>query len=53
MLALTAGDPEYQPGFEEVDTSLRACVPFYGVYDLTDQHGLQAQPGIDRSSGAW
>ena len=48
MLALTAGDPAYQPGFEEVDTSLRACVPFYGVYDLTNQHGLQAQPGIDK-----
>jgi acetyl esterase/lipase len=48
MLALTAGDPTYQPGFEEVDTSLRACVPFYGVYDLTNQHGLQAQPGIDK-----
>jgi acetyl esterase/lipase len=51
MLALTAGDPEYQPGFEEVDTSVRACVPFYGVYDLTNQFGLQAQPGIDRFFG--
>ena len=35
MVALTAGDPEYQPGFEDVDTSVRACVPFYGVYDLS------------------
>jgi acetyl esterase/lipase len=51
LLALTAGEPEYQPGFEEVDTSLRACVPFYGVYDLTDQYGLQAQPGIDSFFG--
>jgi acetyl esterase/lipase len=51
MLALTAGDPEYQPGFEEVDTSLRACVPFYGVYDLTNEYGLQAQPGIDSFFG--
>jgi acetyl esterase/lipase len=51
MLALTAGAPEYQPGFEEVDTSLRACVPFYGVYDLSNQHGLQAQPGIDSFFG--
>jgi dipeptidyl aminopeptidase/acylaminoacyl peptidase len=48
MLALTAGDPEYQPGFESVDTSVRACVPFYGVYDFTDQYGLQAQAGITR-----
>ena len=51
LLALTAGDPEYQPGFEEVDTSLRACVPFYGVYDLTDQYRLQAQPGLDSFFG--
>jgi acetyl esterase/lipase len=51
MLALTAGAPEYQPGFEDVDTSVRACVPFYGVYDLTDQYGLQAQPGIDSFFG--
>ena len=51
MLALTSNDPAYQPGFEEVDTSLRACVPFYGVYDLTDQHGLHAQQGIDAFFG--
>jgi len=47
LLALTPGDPEYQPGFESVDTSIRACVPFYGVYDFTDHYGLHAQPGID------
>ena len=29
-------DPDYQPGFEEADTSLAAVVPFYGIYDLTD-----------------
>jgi acetyl esterase/lipase len=47
MLALTAGDPEYQPGFESVDTTVRACVPFYGVYDFTNHYGLQSQPGLD------
>ncbi|HVS67621.1 MAG TPA: alpha/beta hydrolase [Mycobacteriales bacterium] len=36
MVALTANDPKYQPGFEDVDTSVRACVPFYGVYDLAN-----------------
>ncbi len=41
MLALTANDPEYQPGFEEVDTSVSACVPLYGVYDLLDRHGYR------------
>lgn len=39
MVALTANDPEYQPGFEDVDTSVRACVPFYGIYDLTNTFG--------------
>jgi acetyl esterase/lipase len=37
LTALTAGEPAYQPGFEEADTSVQACVPFYGVYDLTDR----------------
>src|SRR4051794_34446689 len=39
MLALTAGDESLQPGFEEVDTSVQACVPHYGVYDFTDESG--------------
>jgi acetyl esterase/lipase len=36
MVALTANDPRYQPGFEAVDTSVDACVPFYGAYDLAN-----------------
>lgn len=36
MVALTAGTAEFQPGFEDVDTSVRAAVPFYGVYDLVE-----------------
>jgi acetyl esterase/lipase len=51
MLALTAGDREYQPGFESVDTSVRACVPFYGVYDFSDHYGLQIQAGLDSFIG--
>ena len=35
LLALSAGDRAFQPGFEELDTSVQACVPFYGVMDLT------------------
>ena len=35
LLALSAGDPAFQPGFEGVDTSVQACVPFYGVMDMT------------------
>jgi acetyl esterase/lipase len=35
LAALTANDPRFQPGFENADTSVRAAVPFYGVYDFT------------------
>ena len=35
LLALSDGDPAFQPGFEDADTSVQACVPFYGVMDLT------------------
>ena len=41
MLALTPGEPDWQPGFEDEDTSVDACLPFYGVYDLTgDPDGM-------------
>ena len=39
MVALTANDPEYQPGFEDVDTTVQAAVPVYGVYDFTNRLG--------------
>jgi acetyl esterase/lipase len=42
MLALTANDPRYQPGFESVDTTVQACVPFYGAYDLANLLGTKA-----------
>lgn len=48
LVALTANRPEYQPGFEAVDTSVRACVPFYGVYDFTDRHRHYRNPGLAR-----
>jgi acetyl esterase/lipase len=35
LAALTSGDPAFQPGFEDDDTSLDACIPFYGVMDMT------------------
>ncbi|HEV3366038.1 MAG TPA: alpha/beta hydrolase [Acidimicrobiales bacterium] len=35
LLALTPNDPEWQPGFEDLDASVDACLPFYGVYDMT------------------
>jgi len=39
LAALTANDPVFQPGFEDADTSVRAAVPLYGVYDLLDRAG--------------
>jgi acetyl esterase/lipase len=39
LAALTPGDPEYQPGFEDADTSVAGCVPFYGVYDMAGLTG--------------
>ena len=48
LVALTANCAEYQPGFEHVDTSVRACVPFYGVYDFTDRHKHYRNPGLLR-----
>ncbi|MBW2698973.1 MAG: alpha/beta hydrolase [Deltaproteobacteria bacterium] len=47
MLALTANDPEYQPGFEDVDTRVDSAVPFYGVYDFSNHYRLQAGGGMD------
>jgi acetyl esterase/lipase len=41
LMALTANDPRLQPGFEDVDTSVAAAVPFYGVYDFIDRHRLK------------
>jgi acetyl esterase/lipase len=43
FVALTAGDGKLQPGFEEVDTSVAAAVPFYGVYDMVDPDAIQVQ----------
>jgi acetyl esterase/lipase len=33
LAALTPNDPNFQPGFEEADTSVVAAVPYYGRYD--------------------
>ena len=41
LAALTANEPEYQPGFERADTSVQAAVPFYGVYDLAGSIGTR------------
>ncbi|MBI2168151.1 MAG: alpha/beta hydrolase, partial [Actinobacteria bacterium] len=42
LTALTADDVRFQPGFESVDTSVQAAVPFYGVYDFTNRLGSRS-----------
>ncbi len=46
LAALTPGDPAFQPGFEGADTSVRAAVPFYGVYDFAGSTGLTNAIGM-------
>ena len=41
LAALTVNDPAYQPGFEQADTSVQACVPLYGIHDLLDRNRLR------------
>jgi acetyl esterase/lipase len=36
LAGLAAGDADFQPGFEEADTSIQAVVSFYGMYDFTN-----------------
>ena len=42
LLALTQNDAALQPGFAEADTSIQACVPFYGVYDFAATSGARS-----------
>ncbi|MBS9536032.1 alpha/beta hydrolase [Mycobacterium sp. M1] len=39
LAALTPNDPEFQPGFEDADTSVIAAVPIYGRYDWLSVDG--------------
>ena len=44
LLALTPNDPAFQPGFETNDTKVQAAVPFYGVFDWSNQDQRQNWP---------
>ncbi len=39
LAALSANDAALQPGFEDIDTTVQAAVPFYGVYDFRNSDG--------------
>ena len=41
LAALTPNVPEYQPGFEHVDTTVQAAAPHYGVYDFAGVIGTK------------
>lgn len=41
LAALTGNVAGLQPGFEDTDTSLIACVPHYGIYDLFLRNGTR------------
>ena len=46
LAALTANRPEFQPGFETIDTSVQAAVPFYGAYDFTNSQNHAMGAGL-------
>jgi acetyl esterase/lipase len=48
LAALTPNREEWQPGIEQIDTSVQAAVPFYGVYDFTDRHGIRPEMSLEK-----
>jgi len=42
LAALTPHVADFQPGFEDADTSVAAAVPIYGVYDFLNRHGTSS-----------
>jgi acetyl esterase/lipase len=42
LAALTPNDREWQPGFEDADTTIQAAIPVYGGYDLAGATGTRA-----------
>ncbi len=51
LLTLSANDPEYQPGFEDLDTTLQGCVPFYGIFDFANEFHHDHFEGMERFLG--
>lgn len=48
LTALTPHVREWQPGFEDVDTSVAAAVPFYGIYDFSNGQPAEMAPFLTR-----
>ena len=49
LAALTPNDPQWQPGFEDADTSVVAAVPIYGRYDWFTDRGRRPAASSSRS----
>ena len=47
LLSLTENNPAFQPRFEDEDTSVNGCIPFYGIYDFMDEKGLQYHQALE------
>lgn len=47
LAALTPNRAQWQPGFEDVDTTVQAAVPFYGVYDFLDRYDIRTGMSMD------
>lgn len=43
LAALTPNLATFQPGFEDVDTSVVGAIPFYGPADFCDRHGIRGR----------
>jgi len=44
MAALTANDPDFQPGFEDADTSVTGAIGLYGYYGTVYSDGPASSP---------
>jgi len=47
LAALTPNRRDWQPGFENVDTTVQAAVPFYGVYDFLDRNNIRPDMSME------
>jgi acetyl esterase/lipase len=46
LAALTPNHTAWQPGFEDADTRVQACISYYGVYDFTNRFGHWPEGGL-------
>ncbi len=48
LAALTPNRQEWQPGFEDADTTISAAVPFYGVFDFLDRANIRGDMSMEK-----